>query len=138
MAQIKAGFTAASDLLAGTSVYRFVSPKSLIDACAWYGLTDASTIAINQNNGYNFTVAVGASGRTIANMSNAKIGTGGFIEVVNTAGGSKTLNWGTDYELPTGVGNPTTLSTGTGAVDLFSYVVRASGRIFVTGAKNFA
>ena len=136
MAFIKTAFATVANVLAGTSSYLFVSPASLFGAAAFYTLTDGATISPNQNDGLNFTVTLGGN-RAIANLSNKKVGSGGFIRVVQDGTGSRTATWGSDYKFPAALGSPPTLSTAAGSVDLFSYVIFSSSIVYVTGAKAF-
>lgn len=137
MAQVKSAFAVASDLLTGTATALFVTPKSLIDASAWATLTDAATISVDQSTALNFTVTLGGN-RTLANMSNKKVGTGGFIRVKQDATGSRTLSWGTDYKFPAALGTPPSLTSAANGVDLFAYIIFDSSTVYVTGAKAFA
>lgn len=137
MAQIKAAIASTAEVLVGTATAKFVTPGNLFGAVAVYSLTDAASIAIDQNNGLNFTVTLGGN-RAIANMSNKKVGSSGFIRVKQDATGSRTLTWGTDYKFPAALGSPPTLSTAANAVDLFSYFIYDSSTVYVTGAKAFS
>jgi len=137
MAQIKSAFASAANLLAASSSWLFVSPKSLFDACAFFTLTDAATVSIDQNSGVNFTVTL-AGNRAIANMTNKKPGSSGFIRIKQDATGGRTATWGTDYRFPAALGSPPTLSAAANAVDLFSYIIFDSSTVYVTGVKALA
>ena len=99
-------------------------------------LTDAANISIdlNENNFYSVTLD---GNRTLDNPTNVTPGQSGCIFITQDATtGGRTLAFGSNYDFAGGVAP--TLSTGTGAVDVLSYVVRSSTSIICTLATNFS
>ena len=64
---------------------------------------------------------------TLANPSTEAVGQSGFNYIIQDGTGSRTLALGTDYETAGGAG--LTISTAASAVDVVTYVVKASGSI---------
>lgn len=81
---------------------KFLTPGSVWDAAAYVGLTDAATIAVDMNAGFNFTVTLGGN-RTLGLPTNPKVGQSGFIDVVEPAGGGCTLGFQAGYTFDGGV-----------------------------------
>ena len=63
-------------------------------------------------------------------------GTHGVFEVIQSASGSDTVTWGTNYIANGGTAS-ITLSTTAGAKDYLSYVINPAGQTVISlGAKN--
>jgi hypothetical protein len=140
MAQIKTWSSAliqtiatASNLWALSSDAVIVTPKAIGDASALTGLTDASSITINQQNGFNFSVTLGGN-RTLANMSNAVAGTSGAIVIKQDATGGRTLAFAGNYVVM-GAGL-TTLNPAANSYNLVSYFVVSSTVILIFVNKS--
>lgn len=85
---------AASDIRAGTDASKAATAAAVMGSAARQSLSDAATILFNTAGGYNATVAPSVSGRTIGAPSGAVFdGLPISLEIVNTAGGSKSVNW---------------------------------------------
>lgn len=134
MAFIKTAFATVAEVLTGTATAKFLTPSNLFGAAAWFSLTDGATISVDQNSGLNFTVTLGGN-RAIANMSNAKAGSGGFFEIIQDGTGSRTLTWGSNYKWPGGTAP--TLSTAAGSIDMVAYVVKSSSIVRCSIVKGF-
>lgn len=99
-------------------------------------LTDAANISIDLNEN-NFYSVVLDGNRTLDNPTNVTPGQSGCIFITQDATtGGRTLAFGSNYDFAGGTAP--TLSTGTGAVDVLSYVVRSSTSIICTLATNFS
>lgn len=97
-------------------------------------LTDAASIAVDMDTGFNFQVTLGAN-RTLANPTNTKVGQSGLIIVNQDGTGNRTLSYGANWEFPGGT-SPT-LTTTASAKDILIYFVQNSSRIIITGVlKN--
>lgn len=112
-----------------------LTPEQVWDAAAEVALTDAATIALDLSTGINFSVTLGGN-RALGNASNGKVGQSGHIRAVQDGGGSRTLSYGTDYEFAGGAA--VVLSTTGADQDLLFYKVLASGRIFISAAKDIS
>lgn len=110
---------AASHLLDVPGIYAASAPVTL---------TDAATIAVDLNTGIHFTVTLGGN-RTLGNPTNATVGQSGLIRVVQDGTGSRTLALSSDWEIAGG--SAPELSSNANAVDLFSYLVYASGVVYL-------
>lgn len=96
-------------------------------------LTDAVTISVDFNAGFNFTVTL-AGNRTLDAPSNAKVGQTGCIFIVQDGTGSRTLAYHANWKF--GGGTDPVLTTTAGAVDVLCYVVRTSTFIFASMIKD--
>lgn len=82
-------------------------------------LTDGANIAWDLNNNQVTSVTL-AGNRTLDNPTNMKDGGTYILRVVQDGVGSRTLSFGTAYKFPSGTAP--TLSTGTNAVDILTFV----------------
>jgi hypothetical protein len=91
-----------SNVIATTAQVRANTSGKVIDttglwaAAATVALTDGASIAVDLSSGWNFTLTLTATGRTLANPSSAKVGQCGFIRVTSS-GGNYTLNKGAGW-----------------------------------------
>ena len=120
-----------SELWAGASANRFVSPKRLFEAAAPVVLTDGATINIDGSSGVNFNVTLGGN-RTLANPTNMKPGQSGRIRIKQDATGSRTIAFGTNWLF---AGGDPPLSTTANAIDVVAYFVNSPTEIEATIAK---
>jgi hypothetical protein len=101
-----------TDIWAGSSASKAVTPDALKDSAAPVALSDAATITPDLAAGADFTVTIAAS-RTLANMSNKVVGRKGVIIVTMGGSGGYSFTLGSDYrkldsfELASGVGDVT-------------------------------
>ncbi|WP_426036529.1 hypothetical protein [Brevundimonas sp. DC300-4] len=112
-----------ADFRTGTDDTKFLTSKSVFDAAAPVGLTDAATVAVDLASGQNFTLTL-AGNRTLGAPTNAKAGQSGVITITQDGTGSRTLAYASAYKKP---GGTLTLSTAAGAVDVLSYYVETGG-----------
>lgn len=124
----------ASEIWAGSSTTKFISPSKALAAQVPATLTSSSSITPNGANGFNFTLTL-AHSATLQNPSNFGVGQSGYIEITQSAGGGFTLAYGSDWRFP---GGAPVLSTGAGAIDLLVYTKVASGRILATLTKGYS
>lgn len=99
-------------------------------------LTDAATVTPDFNY-FDHDWTIGATGRTLANPTNIKVGQRGTIHITQDGGGSKTITtYGSYYKFPGGV--KPTLSVAAGARDRITYEVVSSTQIdcFFAGAMS--
>lgn len=139
MAQIKAWANTAiltiatkANLWSLTNNAVIVTPKTIGDAAALVPLTDGATIAIDQAQGFNFSLTLGGS-RTLQNITNAKPGTSGAIIVRQDSTGGRTLAFGNQYIAMQGV---TALNMAAGAVSVIYYLVESPTSFIVTVVKS--
>lgn len=85
----------AADIRAKTAS-KIIEADKLWDSAAFVALTDAASIAVDMSTAWNFTLTLTATGRTLANPSNAKPGQSGMIRVT-ASGGAYTLNKGSGW-----------------------------------------
>jgi hypothetical protein len=110
----------AAEYIANSAPAKMVTPGAAWGAAAQVPLTDGATVTPNLSLGIDFSWALGAAGRTLANPTNGKAGQKGLIFL--SAGASGTITtWGTSYKFPGGT-KPTLTPNG---VDVLSYVVGA-------------
>ena len=100
-------------------------------------LTDGSTITPDFAASNNFTLTLGATGRTLANPTNATAGQSGVIVINQDGSGSRTITtYGSNFKFPDGT-DPT-LSTGANDVDVLSYFCISSTFIVATLGNDFS
>lgn len=116
----------SSAAIVNASVTRGIMPPST--------LTDATSIAVDLNDGNNFIVTLGGN-RTLENPSNPTIGQTGQIYVIQDGSGSRTLAYGSYWKFSGGTAP--TLTTDANAVDLLVYNVRAADKIDTVFLSDF-
>lgn len=112
---------AASDVLAGTSAAKFVTPVALLGAQTPAAITVSShTFTPNVANSVNFTVSL-ESGQadTLANPTNLFAGASGVITITQNSTTASTLAFGGNWKFAGGT--VPAASTTLGAVDILSY-----------------
>lgn len=109
----------STDLLAGTDDYKHTTPKNFYDAAASVAASDAASITLDGNSGWNRHVTLGDN-RTLANPTNFKAGQSGRIRIIQDGTGGRTLSYGTAWAFP---GGAPALSTAAGAIDVITYFV---------------
>lgn len=124
----------ASEIWAGSSTTKFLSPDKVFDAAAGVALTSSASITPNGNNGFNFTLLLGHTA-TLQNPSNFKEGQSGLIKITQDSGGPWTLAYGSNWKFPSGA---PVLSTGAGDIDLLAYSVWPGGIITATLSKAYS
>jgi hypothetical protein len=92
---------AIGDLRSGAD-QKFLTPKVAFDAQAYVPLTDAATIAVDFNAGFNFSVTLTAN-RILGFPTNPKVGQSGFIDVTEPGAGAKTLAFAAGYTFDGGL-----------------------------------
>lgn len=107
--------------------------KQVADAAAPVTLTDAATIALDMATFNNAIVTLGGN-RTLGNPTNAVVGKGGKIRVVQDATGGRTLAFSSNWKFVGGVAP--SLSTAPGARDDLYYYVDASNDISASLDKD--
>lgn len=101
-------------------------------------LTDGATITADLATGNFFTVTLGDN-RTLGNPTNKVPGQAGTIFVVQDGTGSRTLQYGSDWEFAgSAATNAPTLTTTANAVDRIDYVVRSSTSIHAVATLNYS
>lgn len=112
-----------------------LSTDKVWGAAASVALPPGATVAVDLNNGFNFTLAMGGN-YTLANPTNGKDGQSGKIEITQDATGSRTLGYGTNWLFAGGV-DPV-LSTAANARDVLFYEVLADGKALGSLVKALA
>jgi hypothetical protein len=123
----------AAQYRANTAGSLAMNPNELWASAAAFGLTDAATIAVDMNAGYNFSVTLGGN-RTLGNPTNTKNGQCGAMLISQDGTGSRTLGYGANYDFAGGT--PFVLSTGINARDLLTYYTISSTSILFTGINK--
>lgn len=119
----------AANVRAATS-NKVLTGDIVFSAMAEVAITDVgNTYTPDFSAGFDFSVSLDANS-SLANGSNLKVGQRGRIRVVQDAGGSKTMTFGTDYEFTAGAAP--VLSTGANAQDILYYDIIAAGRVFIS------
>ena len=116
----------SSAAIVNASVTRGIMPPST--------LTDATSIAVDLNDGNNFIVTLGGN-RTLENPSNPTIGQTGQIYVIQDGSGSRTLAYASNWKFSGGTAP--TLTTDANAIDLLVYNVRAADKIDTVFLSDF-
>jgi hypothetical protein len=114
---------------------RLLTTDIVYSAAALVTLTDAATIAVDMDAGFNFTVTLGGN-RTLGQATNQAVGKSGVIRIIQDGSGSKTLAYHASWKFAGGV-DPT-LSTAASAVDLLYYTVIDTDFIHATLVKGLA
>jgi hypothetical protein len=118
--------------IATTAQVRAATAAKLVEADnLWAGaemvaLSDGSSVAVDMSSGWNFTLTMTATGRTLANPSSSKPGQCGFIRVTSS-GGNYTLDKGSGWLSTTSF--PITVNNG--AVKYIFYSVYTTAPIVV-------
>lgn len=94
------------------------------------------SVAIDLNNGLNFTLAMTGTPWTLANPTNGKDGQSGKIEITQDATGSRLLTYGTAWLFTNGT-DPV-LSTAPNARDVLFYEVLSDGKAMGSLVKALA
>jgi len=114
---------------------RVLTPDLAFDAAAVVGLSDGASIALNMNDGFNFSVTL-AGNRTLANPTNVRVGQSGFIKVTQDGTGTRTLAFGTNYKFSGG--SDVILTTTASATDLLFYQAITATEIIVTSVLDYS
>jgi hypothetical protein len=118
--------------IATTAQVRAATAAKLVEADnLWAGaemvaLSDGASVAVDMSSGWNFTLTMTATGRTLANPSSSKPGQCGFIRVTSS-GGNYTLDKGSGWLSTTSF--PITVNNG--AVKYIFYSVYTTAPIVV-------
>lgn len=110
-----------------------LSTDAVWGAAASVVLAPGTTVAVDLNAGFNFTLAMGGN-YTLANPTNAKDGQSGKIEITQDATGSRTLAYGSNWIFVGGT-DPV-LSTAANSRDVLYYTVLSD--LKVHGSLNKA
>ncbi len=105
---------------------KLLSTDQVWSAAAEVTLTDDTTIAVDMDLFINAKVTL-TDNRTLGNPTNEKVGQSGYIRIIQDAGGTNTLAYGTDWEFAGG--SAPVLATGGDDEDILHYVVLAANRI---------
>lgn len=119
----------AAEYRTGTDTARVPALDQIWAAAQEVTLTDAATIAVDLATGINFVVTLTAN-RALGNPTNEKVGQMGYIRIVQDAGGTNTLSFGTDWEFAGGVAP--SISTGGNDQNMLFYYVVATNRVVGT------
>lgn len=94
--QIPSSVTATTAQVRAATSGKFLTADALWAGAAFVALTDGASVAVDMSAGWNFTLTMLATGRTLANPSNAKAGQSGVIRVTSS-GGNYTLDKGSGW-----------------------------------------
>jgi hypothetical protein len=119
--------TAAEYAANSAPTNHFLTPGATWTAAGLVTLTDGATVTPDFATGFDFDWSIGATGRTLANPTNIKVGQKGMIYLTQGIAGATITTWGSSYKFPGGT--KPTLSAGLGAIDVISYAVRSSVQI---------
>jgi len=125
------GYVPSIDIATTAQVRANTTDKILDTDGLWGGaaavaLTDGSTVAVDMSSGWNFTLTLTATGHTLGNPSNSKVGQSGFIRVTSS-GGNYTLDKGSGWLSTTSF--PITVNNG--AVKYIFYSVYSTAPIVI-------
>lgn len=115
----------AVEVRAGTVDTKYISPAGLSESYAPVIVADAETILPDLSNGKNFIITLGGN-RTIANITNQRVGNEGFFIIFQDATGGRLATWGNNYQFTNG---PPTLPTAPGSWIIFPYYIQDLGII---------
>lgn len=122
----------AAEYQANTSGNKALTPDKVWAASAYTALTDAASITIDMNAGFNFSVTISGN-RTLANPSNAKVGQAGWFKIT-ASGGTRTVSFGGNYFVTPSITPPVSIASG--EICYIFYCVDTTARIIVTAAVN--
>lgn len=131
----------ASAAIADAAAFLANTASKILDAAAvWTAaaevtLTDEATITVDMDLFINAKVTL-TDNRTLGNPTNEKVGQTGYIRIIQDAGGTNTLAYGTDWEFIGGIAP--TLSAGGDDENLLFYVVLATNRVFASLAAEIS
>jgi hypothetical protein len=115
----------ATETKEGLNATKYVSPFALSGFFSPSFMTDGITLSPNLNNGTVFVVTLGGN-RTVANISNQRIGFSGAFIFIQDATGNRTLTWGTNYTFQ---GGTPVLTTAPNSWTIIPYVIQDFGVI---------
>ena len=123
------GSIATTAHIRANTATKLIETDNLWSAAETVALTDGASVAVDMSAGWNFTLTMTATGRTLANPTNAKVGQSGFIRVTSS-GGSYTLAKGSGWHSTTAF--PITVNSA--AVKYIFYTVYATTpTVIITG-----
>jgi hypothetical protein len=122
-----------TDVLAGTSTTKYITPDAVADAQSFRSITYAATINPDFGAGINFKVTL--TGNVIlGDPSNKKAGWSGSIRVAQDGTGSRTISYHANWK-PVG-GIALTLSTVANTIDYIDYMVADDGTSIVYSIRK--
>ncbi len=121
-----------SQLFSGTS-QKFVDAAGVFSASAPVSLSDAPTIAVDFDTGFNFTVTLSAD-RILGNPTNQTVGQTGIIIVKQDGTGGRNLTYGSNWLFSN---SEPTLAKSANAIDVIGYYVESVGTILCSFSRNF-
>lgn len=125
-----------ANIRAGTDVAHYLSMRRVAAANVPVALTDGASIAWDMATGINFTVTLGAAGRTLPNPTNQLPGKNGFLTVKQDATGDRSItSWGNNFIW---IGPQPYWPTAANARTKLAYFVNAVGEIEISFAGNSA
>jgi hypothetical protein len=122
-----------TDIWAGSSTSKAVTPDALKDSAAPVALSDGATITPDLAAGADFTVTIAAS-RTLANMSNKVVGRKGVIIVTMGGSGGYSFTLGSDYKKL----STFALASGVGEVTRIDYHVVSASVVHLVSSGPYA
>ncbi len=111
------------------TVDKLLDVETVWAGAAEVALSDEATIPVDMDLFINAQVTLTAN-RALGNPTNEKVGQSGYIRIIQDAGGTNTLSYGTDWEFAGGTA-PVLTVTGD-AQDILHYVVLAADRVLAT------
>lgn len=131
-------FAVASDIFAGTSTGKAITPDALKDAVAFQPLSIVSNaVTPDMSAGLNFTVAL-TGNITLENIANLIEGYGGTIIFTQDATGGRTVSKPASGSKYYGPGGFPTVDTTANAVSVFTYAVRSTSVIYLFPARTMS
>jgi len=111
------------------TINKTLTTDIVYDSMAFVALTDAASIALDMDTGFNFNVTL-AGNRTLANATNKEVGKSGAIRVTQDGTGSRTLAFGSEYIFAGGTAP--TLTTTAGTDNMLFYLVLSGTEVLIT------
>lgn len=128
-------FATATNVWAGSSTTKAITPDALKDAVAFQTLTaSGGAISPDMAAGLNFTHTLTAS-ITLNNIANIVEGYSGTIEFIQNATGGYVVSAPASSSKYVGPGGFPTVDTAASAKSVFTYVVRSSSEIWLFPAR---
>lgn len=130
-----------TDEIVSVANYRAKTTGKIINTDGAWGamaevtLTDAASIALDLDTGFDFAVTL-TGNRTLSNATNVQVGQRGRIRVVQDGTGSRTLSFGANYEFAGG--SAPTLTTTANAQDILYYDCISATRILVLNTLDIS
>lgn len=136
MSHLKSAIGAVADFIAGTSTYKWITPKNITDVTAPTSVAYAASYTIDMDALTSLSLTMTLTGNiTLNNITNKKIGKTIILELTQDGTGGRTITFGSDYLGPGGL---PTLSTTASAIDRLFLTIKSSSVVYVDYGRGYS